>query len=510
VPGIKEFFKVGYCKTSDENKLLIFILFNPYPNMENLYYGLAVFVICAIGLYFSWKLHSDNKVLIALILLIVCGIILRIYVSADLFLHEWDERFHALVAKNLIKQPFIPKLYASPLMPYDYKNWGCNFIWVHKQPVPLWCISLSLWIAGINEFAVRLPSVILSSCGILLTYYIARYLYDSKVAFISAFLFAINGKIIALAGGRNATDHIDVFFLFFIMLAVWLAIKFVKSKNQFYNILCGISIGLAILSKWLPALIVLPVWYLLVLDSRRFSKAEIVKNFAILLAITVLVFLPWQFYIYHQFPLEAKWEASFNFKHLTEGLEGHGRPFFYHFLQLGQLYGELVYLPILWFMYKSFFNRLNYRRLLILIWFLIPLMFFTFSKTKMPAYTIFSSPSLCIMAGLFFVYIRRYSKKFNYRIASTLILVLLIALPARQCIVKTKMFQKYDRNPVWVRDIKALEPLGRKCNGKLVIFNTGRPIETMFYVDCVAYSILPTQEKIIELEKKGYKVIVIN
>jgi hypothetical protein len=72
------------------------------------------------------------------------------------------------------------------------------------------------------------------------------------------------------------------------------------------------------------------------------------------------------------------------------------------------------------------------------------------------------------------------------------------------------MFQKYDRNPVWVRDIKALEPLGRKYNGKLVIFNTGRPIETMFYVDCVAYSILPTQEKIIELEKKGYKVIVIN
>jgi 4-amino-4-deoxy-L-arabinose transferase-like glycosyltransferase len=482
----------------------------PFWNMENLYYGLLVFVICTISLYFSWRLHSDNKVLVALILLVVCGIILRLYISADFFLHEWDERFHALVAKNLIKHPLIPKLYANPLMPYDYKNWGSNYIWVHKQPVPLWGMALSLRIAGINEFAVRLPSIILSSVGILITYYIARYLYGSRVAFISGFLFAINGKIIALVGGRNATDHIDIFFIFFISLAVMLAIKFVKSKNQFYNILCGISIGLAILSKWLPALIVLPIWLLLVLDSRRFNKIEIIKNFAILLAITVLIFLPWQLYIYHQFPLEAKWEASFNFKHLTEGLEGHGRPFTYHFLQLGQLYGELVYLPILWYMYKSFFNRLNYRRLLILVWLLIPLLFFSFSKTKMPAYTLFSSPSVFIIAGLFFVYVRRYSNRFNYRVVSTFLLVLLIVLPVRQTIVKTRMFQKYDRNPEWARDIKKLEPLGRKYNGKLVIFNTDRPIETMFYVDCAAYSIIPTDDKIIELEKRGYKVIVIN
>jgi 4-amino-4-deoxy-L-arabinose transferase-like glycosyltransferase len=476
--------------------------------MDNLYFGILVFFICTIGFYFSWKFHSGNRIIPALILLTLCGIILTIYISSDFFLHEWDERFHALVAKNLINQPFIPKLYAHPLIPYDYKNWGSNYIWVHKQPVPLWGMALSLRIAGINEFAVRLPSIILSTGGILITYYIACYLYDSKVAFISAFLFAINGKIIALAGGRDATDHIDIFFLFFVSLAVVMAIKFVKSKNQSYNILCGISIGLAILSKWLPALIVLPIWFLLVLDSRKFNRIEIIKNSAILLAVTVLIFLPWQIYVFYRFPLEAKWEAGFNFKHLTEGLEGHGRPFSYHFLQLGQMYGELVYLPILWCMYKAVFNRLNYKRLIVLIWVLVPLLFFSFSKTKMPAYTLFSSPAVFIIAGLFFVFVKRYSKKFRYRMASIAIMVLLIALPVRQCITKTGMFQKYDRNPQWVKDIKELKPLGRKYDGKLVIFNTDRPIETMFYVDCIAYSILPSNERISELEKKGYKVIV--
>lgn len=476
--------------------------------MDNLYYGLLVFLMCTIGLYFSWKFNNDKKVLIAIILLIVCGFILRIYISADLFLHDWDERFHALVAKNLIKQPIKPTLYASPLMPYDYKNWGSNYIWVHKQPVPLWCMALSLRIAGINEFAVRLPSILLSILGILTTYYIACYLYGSKVAFIASLLFTINGQIIALVGGRDPTDHIDIFFLFFISLAVALAIKFVKSKKQLFNIFCGISIGLAILTKWLPALIVLPIWLLLVIDTGKFNLKETIIHFLILITVILITFLPWQIYIFHQFPLEAKWEASFNFKHFIEGLEGHGRPFFYHFLQLGQRYGELVYLPIIWFMYKMFKKRFNSKRILVLIWLFVPLIFFSFSKTKMPAYTLFSSPSIFIIIGLFFVYVKRYSKKFSYKIVPHLLMILLIALPVRQSILKTKMFQKYDRNPEWVRDIKELKPLGKQYNGKLVIFNTERPIETMFYIDCIAYSIIPSDEKIIELERKGYKVIV--
>ncbi len=38
-------------------------------------------------------------------------------------LHDWDERYHALVAKNMIEQPFKPMLYKNPVLPYDYKDW---------------------------------------------------------------------------------------------------------------------------------------------------------------------------------------------------------------------------------------------------------------------------------------------------------------------------------------------------------------------------------------------------
>ena len=265
---------------------------------------------------------------------------------------------------------------------------------------------------------------------------------------------------------------------------------------------------MAVLSKWLPAFIVFPVWILLVVDSGKFKLHEIILSFSLILTITFAVFIPWQIYIYHEFPLEAKWEAGFNLKHITQDLEGHGESFWFHFIQLGRYYGELVYLPIMWFLYKSLILRINYRRLLILIWFLVPLVFFSVSKTKMPAYTLFTSPAIFIMTGLFFVYLKKHLKDFKIKTIPILLLILVIALPGRLCIEKTKMFQNYNRKPEWVKEIKALKSQSIQLNGKLVIFNTERPIETMFYIDCIAYSFTPTKKTVLELEREGYKVLI--
>ena len=71
-----------------------------------------------------------------------------------------------------------------------------------------------MWVFGVNEIALRLPSIILTTIGIWLSYFIGRYLFNSKVGYLTAFFFSINGLIIELTAGRVATDHIDIFFLF--------------------------------------------------------------------------------------------------------------------------------------------------------------------------------------------------------------------------------------------------------------------------------------------------------
>jgi len=61
----------------------------------------------------------------------------------DPFLNIWDERFHALVAKNLIDHPLMPTLYDDPVVDMLYDRWDRWHIWLHKQPLFLWQIALS-------------------------------------------------------------------------------------------------------------------------------------------------------------------------------------------------------------------------------------------------------------------------------------------------------------------------------------------------------------------------------
>jgi len=473
--------------------------------MENLYFGIITIIICVIGYYISWKNFLLQRYTYALGFIILCGLILRVYVATDFYLHPWDERYHALVAKNLIGHPLIPTLYEKVALPYDYRIWIENHIWLHKQPLPLWGMALSMWLFGINEFALRLPSIIITSIGIWLIYCIGRYLFNRKVGFIAAFLYSIHGLIIEMTGGRVATDHIDIFFLFFIELAVFYAITFAKTKVQIFNVLCGLSVGAAILSKWFPALIVLPLWLIIICGSKKFKKKEILINFFLLCTIIAIIFIPWQLYIYSAFPEEARWEMAFNIKHIA-GIEGHSQPFYYHFNKLRINFGEIIYIPLVWFLIKTTKNVKNHNRLLLTIWFLVPYLFFSIVKTKMQAYTLFAAPAIFIITAVFWQYLFQYRNKFKFTWMIYTVLFLLLALPIKYSIERIKPFEISERNPEYTKEIRKLKNGYNKPN--TILFNTDYPIETMFYTDITAYSGIPELNTLNSLIDKGYEIII--
>jgi len=473
--------------------------------MSNLLFGVFIIIFCAIGYFFSWKYWTKDNYRIAILLLLICGLALRIYTSTDFFLHSWDERYHALVAKNLIQHPLTPTLYSNPVLPYDYKNWAANHIWLHKQPLPLWIMAASMWLFGVNELALRLPSIILTTTGILLMFLIGSYFINKKAGYLAAFFYSINGLIIELTGGRVATDHIDIFLLFFVELSVLLSIVFVQKRKTIFNILTGVSLGAAILSKWLPGFIVLPIWFFIVIDSGDFKPKEIITQFLILLITSIIIFLPWQLYIYHAFPLEANWEANYNFRHLTEVLEEQTGPFYYFIDKIRINFGELIYLPLLWFYWKTIKNRNDKKRLAICTWFLIPFLFFSFAETKMQAYLLFVSPALFVITADFWVMLYEYRKNNKLKWIFNFILILLIALPVRYSIERMKPFQKIDRNPQWVSDLNKLND--RKIE-KGVLFNYDKAIEAMFYTNLVVYPNIPDSKTITELQHRGYSILI--
>lgn len=470
--------------------------------MDNLIYGILTVIVCSVGYYFSWKsAYKRNNYKVALLLLVICGLALRIYTATDFFLHEWDERFHALVAKNMLKHPLKPTLYDNPVLPYDYKDWGHNYVWLHKPPLTLWIMALSLKLFGINEIALRIPSIIFSTAGIFLTYKIAQFFTDNKGAYLSGLLFSMNGFIIELTGGRTTTDHVDIAFQFFILLGILYALRFSNMRRTYLNILTGLFIGCAILCKWLTALIAVPVWLLAIVSTNHFVKREILFQFFILISTVFIIVLPWQFYIYAHYPLEAKWESLYNLKHISETLEKHSGTWFYYLDKIRINYGDLIYLPVAWLIYKLYKASKNKTYQILSLWIFVPLLFFSVVKTKMPGYLLFTSSALFIVTALFLQDLTLLKIRiFKFQVSS-FFTPIVIVLGARYCIERIKPFEIRERKVDWVEDLKKFN---NSHDGETLIFNYPKPIEAMFYTDATVYSGNISSNLIDSLTENGY------
>lgn len=473
--------------------------------------GTIIFLtISLLSIVLSVLMLRKSKSGLSLLLLIFAGLLLRIWISSDQYLHPHDEKFHALVAKNIIQHPLKPTLYENPIHKIEFKDWSCNNVWLHKQPLPLWTIALSISIFGNNEFAVRIPSILLSTLAIWLIYQLSLFFFpDGKkqlTAWIAAFLMAINGLILELTGGRIATDHYDVFFMFFVLAAVYFSTQHIKSKKPFLTLLIGLSIGLAILTKWLPAIIVVPVWLLLAIDSAKFTRREIMLNLLVIISIATTVFLPWQLYINSQFPAEAAYTMSHNMLHITDVLDNQTGPFWFFISRMGTNYGELIYIPLIFIVIRFLKNRKDYKLLSLIIWIFVPLIFFSIAKTKMQAYILFTAPALFLITAYFASFLTEKAIDNKHKFINFALAVLLIALPFRYTVERLKPFSKDVRNPEWVARLKSVK--SDLESDKTLMFNCPFPIEAMFYCDCTAYSSLP---KIVELEEysaKGYNVLI--
>jgi 4-amino-4-deoxy-L-arabinose transferase len=473
--------------------------------MSNVIWGIAVMIICIAGYATSWKLAKKEQYTYALCCIVLCGLILRIYVGADASLHEWDERYHALVGKNLLKHWLIPTLYDNPLLDYNYKDWTTNHIWLHKQPLTLWAIALSIKLFGLHALAVRIPAIIVSTIGIKLIYDIAKTWCSTRVALLSAFLFSIHGLIIELAAGRVGTDSVDTMFLFLVLLGVWLSNRAIERKSITLHLLVGAVIGLGILTKWLPALIVIPIWLILAYPAFRPQPLKLLGYFLGILAAATVVALPWQLYILHTFPTEAGWEYAYNSQHLFKALEVHEGGFFYHFDHLRMKYGELIYLPIIWFTWYAIRSK-RPPYLALLIWFWLVFLFFSIVATKMEAYTLIAAPAVFIITAVTVSHIQEHLRTSGrYKPLLIVLGLALILLPIRYSIERVKPFTVLNRNPDWNKEILSIQhsPLNSK---QTVFFNCPRPIETMFFTDCIAYERSLDTIEISKLQTQGYNI----
>jgi 4-amino-4-deoxy-L-arabinose transferase-like glycosyltransferase len=146
-----------------------------------MFFLLLSLALSIVGIY----LFRTKNTRAAIILLFFAAFSIRYFmIGLDPFLNDWDERFHALVAKNMMQHPFKPMLREFPIMDYGLHDWCCNHIWLHKQPLFLWQMALSMSIFGVNEVAMRLPSALMGALLVFPIFRIGKLLFDEEVGFL--------------------------------------------------------------------------------------------------------------------------------------------------------------------------------------------------------------------------------------------------------------------------------------------------------------------------------------
>ena len=294
-----------------------------------------LFFLGSVFLFFSGKQRA------ALFLLLGGALFLFIFSALlDPFLHLWDERFHALVAKNMIHHPLIPTLYDDPVVPMDYDRWDRIHIWLHKQPLFLWPISLSLVLFGPNEFALRLPSILMGVGIVYFVFRTASNLVNTETGYFSALISACSFYLFDMIGGRIMLDHNDIAFLFYISGSLWTLSEYLITRNRWWILFTGLFSGGAILCKWLTGLLVYLIWGSYLLIARKSIKEFFPLIGALL--ITAVMVLPWQIYIFTAFPHEASHEMAYASKHFTTVIEGHGGDFWVYFREFPAMFGVLT------------------------------------------------------------------------------------------------------------------------------------------------------------------------
>jgi 4-amino-4-deoxy-L-arabinose transferase-like glycosyltransferase len=469
-----------------------------------------------------------NKKNTALAILFLYAITVGYFVATlDPFLHLWDEQFHALVGKNMIKTPFFPTLYSEPVLDYDYQNWTQNHLWLHKQPLFLWQIALSLKVFGISEIAVRIPSILMIAFASLMVYRIGKIAHSSNVGFYGAVFFASTNYILESATGIHSTDHNDVAFLFYVTASFWAWFEYQNKKSMYWLIAIGVFSGCAILVKWLVGLLIYAVWFLTLGTENKRDYLKIKTYYPLLFSfgITLLVFVPWQLFILSSYPQEAIHEFQLNSLHFFQAVEGHDGDIWYQFKAIKYIYGSGDLIPYLlllglFFLVKN--STSNKYRIAIFSAIVIVYVFFSITATKMISFCLIVAPfGLLSFAALTDKLIQGISSinKLNWLnqiVRFSLIIVLamfLINLPktARYHTNKGKINLSKKANLEVMQQIDSISNHLR--DGKYVVFSTTKRLEShvpiMFYTNHIAYNFVPTKEQIHKIKQQSYKIAFI-
>ena len=276
---------------------------------------------------------------------------------------------------------------------------GENFY--DKPPLYNWFAAVSFLVLGFSAFAARLPAAVLGFGCVMITYLLARRLFNRQVAFLSAVVLATSAEYIVLS---RVVVH-DISLVFFDTLA--LALFFLGYKSERHrkrNFLLGYAaLGMAVLAKG-PVGVAIPVMIIglfLILKRQLSFLKEMQIGWGILLFIAVAA--PWYILISLQNP--DYFEYFFIKKNLGSFFSKasrHPEPFYYFIpVLLGGFFPWSCFLPLAVIRSLRFYLKNKRDEIIfLLIWFGFIFFFFSTARSKLATYILPLFPAVSILVGV--------------------------------------------------------------------------------------------------------------
>lgn len=270
-----------------------------------------------------------------------------------------------------------------------------------KPPLHYFFMMAGFKLFGVNEWAARFFSGFFGALTILITFLYTRRFSNRNTALWT--IFAMLASIHLCIQFHLAVP--DPYLIFFFTWSLFLFYAAISDRHLFEVILLYIAIGFGTLAKG-PVAIALPgLIFLLFLIFSKQLKWPVIRSLKPLLgvAIVLIIALPW--YILVGIETNWEWTQGFFMKHNIERfageMEGHGGIFLITFAYI--LVGMF---PFSTFLVQAYRNAIKDRHdhfvLFSLIAASIIILFFSFSGTKLPNYTVPAYPFLAVVLATYF------------------------------------------------------------------------------------------------------------
>lgn len=263
--------------------------------------------------------HKNNSHKVCLYY-IIASILVYIVGSIFIPLMEVDAVQYANISREMLQNKSFLQIFDQGK---DYLD---------KPPLLFWMSSLSMYFFGINDFAYRLPSILMAIIAIYSTYKFTLIYYAKEIAILASLVLATSQAMFLITHDVRT----DTMLMAWVILGIWQFSSWLQNKKWISLIAAFVAIAFGMMTKG-PIALMVPIF--------SFAPHILIhKNYKLLfrweylvgLVIIIILLIPMDIGLYKQFDLHP--EKVMYDKTGTSGLR-----FFYWTQSFGRITGESVW-----------------------------------------------------------------------------------------------------------------------------------------------------------------------